>query len=188
MATFSIKNMVCARCIKTVTAIFHQHKIEPGHVRLGEVETLTDPTPQQLEDIRKELTAEGFELLDDQRSRLINQIRNEIIQLVHYGELDDMKLNLSAYLSQKLHKDYHYLSNIFSSVEGTTIEQFFIQQKIEKVKEWLVYNEYSLNEMAFKLGYSSVAHLSSQFKKITGFTPSGFKKLKGHHRKPLDKI
>jgi AraC family transcriptional regulator len=188
MATFSIKNMVCARCIKTVTAIFRQHDIEPSLVRLGELESRIEPSLQQMESIRKELIVEGFELLDDQRSRLINQIRNEIIQLVHYGELDDMKLNLSAYLSQRLNKDYHYLSNIFSSVEGTTIEQFFIQQKIEKVKEWLVYNEYTLNEMAFKLGYSSVAHLSSQFKKITGLTPSGFKKLKAPHRKPLDKI
>jgi AraC family transcriptional regulator len=180
--------MVCARCIKTVTAIFRQHDIEPSLVRLGELESSIEPSLQQMESIRKELIVEGFELLDDQRSRLINQIRNEIIQLVHYGELDDMKLNLSAYLSQRLNKDYHYLSNIFSSVEGTTIEQFFIQQKIEKVKEWLVYNEYTLNEMAFKLGYSSVAHLSSQFKKITGLTPSGFKKLKAPHRKPLDKI
>ena len=99
-----------------------------------------------------------------------------------------MKENLSEYLSRHLRKDYTYLSNLFSSVENTTIEQYFIQQKIEKVKEWLVYDELSLGEMAFKLGYSSVAHLSNQFKKITGFTPSQFKKLKDHHRKKLDSL
>jgi len=99
-----------------------------------------------------------------------------------------MKMNLSDQLASLLHKDYNYLSNLFSSVENTTIEQYFILQKIEKVKEWLVYDEFTLNEMAFKLGYSSVAHLSAQFKKVTGFTPSQFKKLKDHHRKPLDKL
>ena len=111
-----------------------------------------------------------------------------IIELVHYSNLDEMKGNLSDYLSSKLYKDYHYLSNLFSSVENATIEQYFILQKIEKVKEWLVYGEFNLNEMAFKLGYSSASHLSSQFKKVTGFTPSQFKKLKDHHRKSLDQL
>jgi AraC-like DNA-binding protein len=99
-----------------------------------------------------------------------------------------MNRNLSDYLSAKLHKDYHYLSTLFSSIENTTIEQYFILQKIEKIKEWLSYDEFTVSEMAFKLGYSSVAHLSAQFKKVTGFTVSQFRQLKEHHRKPLDKI
>ena len=157
-------------------------------VRLGTVETNDQPDAERIDIIRKELASEGFEILDDQRVKLIEQIKNEIVNLVHYGELDEMKENLSDLITGKLHRDYNYLSNLFSSVEGTTIEQYFILQKIEKVKELLVYDELSLNQIAFKLGYSSVAHISSQFKKITGFTPSQFKKLNEPHRKHLDKL
>lgn len=185
---FSIKNMVCTRCIKTVMGIFQQAGVDIQNVRLGTVETRNELRNEQLNTIRQNLLAEGFELLDDQKVKLIEQIKNEIVNLVHYSELDEMKVNLSTHLSNKLHKDYNYLSNLFSSVESTTIEQYFILQKIEKVKELLVYDELSLNQISFKLGYSSVAHLSNQFKKITGLTPSEFKKLKGHHRKHLDKI
>lgn len=185
---FSIKNMVCARCIKTVTDIFLQAGAKLKSVRLGAVETLADLSIEQFTIIREKLKTEGFELLDDLRSKLIEQIKNEIVHLVHYGELDEMKVNLSSFLTDKLQKDYNYLSNLFSSVEETTIEQYFILQKIEKVKELLVYDELSLSQIAFKLGYSSVAHLSNQFKKTTGFTPSEFKKLKGHHRHHLDKL
>jgi AraC family transcriptional regulator len=188
MAKYSIKNMVCARCIKTVTGIFQSAGVDVKAVRLGMVETNGEPDAEQISSIRKELASEGFEILDDQRVKLIGQIKNEIIKLVHYGELDEMKENLSDLIIRKLHKDYNYLSNLFSSVEGTTIEQYFILQKIEKVKELLVYDELSLNQIAFKLGYSSVAHLSNQFKKITGFTPSQFKKLTEPHRKHLDKL
>jgi AraC family transcriptional regulator len=180
--------MVCARCIKTVTGIFQQGGADIQSVRLGSVETKNELSSEELKTIRQNLLAEGFEMLDDQKVKLIEQIKNEIINLVHYGELDEMKVKFSSYLSEKLHKDYNYLSNLFSSVESTTIEQYFILQKIEKVKELLVYDELSLSEIAFKLGYSSVAHLSNQFKKITGFTPSEFKKLKGHHRRHLDKL
>lgn len=183
-----IKNMVCARCIKTVTNIFQKANVHVEKVRLGVVEAAQEIDNKQLEVIRKELAAEGFELLDDQKIKLVAEIKNTIINLVHYGELDEMKSNLSDLISDKLHKDYNYLSNLFSSIEDTTIEQYFILQKIEKVKELLVYNELSLNQIAFKLGYSSVAHISSQFKKITGFTPSQFKKLKNHNRRHLDSI
>jgi AraC-like DNA-binding protein len=178
--------MVCARCIKTVMGIFQQAGADIQNVRLGSVETRNELSSEQLNTIRQNLLAEGFELLDDQKTKLIEQIKNEIVNLVHYGELDEMKVNLSTHLSNKLHKDYNYLSNLFSSVESTTIEQYFILQKIEKVKELIVYGELSLSEIAFRLGYSSVAHLSNQFKKITGFTPSQFKDLKGYHRKHLD--
>lgn len=183
-----IKNMVCDRCIRAVTGIFEEAGVTPKTVRLGMVEIGGDLSAKQERQIRSALTQEGFEWLDNQKMQLVEKIRQQIIELVHYGELDEMKENLSGYLSSRLHKDYHYLSNVFSSIENTTIEQYFILQKIEKVKEWLVYDELTLNEMAFKLGYSSVAHLSGQFKKVTGFTPTQFKKLKDHHRHPLDKI
>jgi len=188
MAEYNIKNMVCARCIKTVTGIFQQQGVEVKTVRLGSVETPVELSAEQLNSIREELMGEGFDVLDDQKVKLIEQVKNEIVQLVHYGELDEMKINLSTHLSSRLHKDYSYLSNLFSSVESTTIEQYFILQKIEKVKELLIYDELSLNQIAFKLGYSSVAHLSNQFKKTTGFTPSDFKKQKSHHRNHLDKL
>jgi len=180
--------MVCARCIKTVTAIFQESGADIKAVRLGSVEANKELSKDQIGIIRQNLLTEGFELLDDQKAKLIEQIKNEIVNLVHYSDLDEMKVNLSTHLSNKLHKDYNYLSNLFSSVETTTIEQYFILQKIEKVKELLVYGELSLSEIAYKLGYSSVAHLSNQFKKITGSTPSEFKKLKGHHRRHLDDI
>ncbi len=180
--------MVCARCIKTVTGIFQQTGAEIQNVRLGAVETRNELSNEQLNTIRRQLSEEGFELLDDQKTKLIEEIKNEIIHLVHYRDLGEMKTNLSTHLSNKLHRDYNYLSNLFSSVESTTIEQYFILQKIERVKELLVYDELSLSEIAFKLDYSSVAHLSNQFKKITGLTPSQFKKLEIHNRRSLDKI
>jgi len=180
--------MVCGRCIKTVTGIFTEAGVVPERVELGKVITAGAVSPEQEAGIRKRLEEEGFEWLDDNRVRLVEEIKRLIIELVHYSDLDEMKEKLSVYLSNKLAKDYHYLSNVFSAVENTTIEQFFILQKIEKVKEWLVYDEFTLSEIAFRLGYSSVAHLSAQFKKVTGFTPSRFKKLKDHHRKPLDRL
>ncbi|MGZ8558337.1 MAG: helix-turn-helix domain-containing protein, partial [Chitinophagaceae bacterium] len=160
----------------------------PESIELGLVKLKHELNKGQESKIRAWLEEEGFEWLDDLKTKLIEEIKRIIIGLVHYGNLDELNINLSGYLSQKLHKDYNYLSKTFSSVENITIEQYFILQKIEKVKEWLVYNEYTLNEISFKLGYSSVAHLSAQFKKITGFTPTQFKQLKDHHRKPIDKV
>jgi len=180
-----IRNMVCDRCTSAVKQIFHLACIPVKEIRLGVVTTLNDLTTQQVQHLKEALQAEGFEWMDNQKIKLVEQIRQKIIQLVQSGELDEMKDNLSAYLSSTLLKDYHYLSQLFSSVENTTIEQFFILQKIEKVKEWLVYDKYTVSEIAFKLGYSSVAHLSGQFKKVTGFTPSQFKE---HYRPPLDKV
>ena len=183
-----IKNMVCDRCIKSVTTIFKEAAVVPESVILGVVRVKNALNKDQELQVKTQLAEEGFELLDNQKAKLVNEIKQAIIDLVHYGALDEMNINLSGYLSGKLHKDYHYLSSLFSSIENTTIEQYFILQKIEKAKEWLAYNEFTLSEMAFKLGYSSVAHLSAQFKKITGFTPSQFKNLKDHHRRPLDSI
>ena len=188
MQEIPIKNMVCARCIKSVTGIFTDAGATVNNVQLGKV-VLAQPLLKAQENaIRSSLLQEGFEWLDDKKVKLVEEIKTGIIRLVQEGGLDEKNENLSHWLSKPLHKDYHYLSNFFSSVENTTIEQYFILQKIEKVKEWLVYDELTLNEMAYKLGYSSVAHLSAQFKKVTGFTPSQFKKLKDHHRKPLDGV
>lgn len=180
--------MVCGRCIKVVASIFEQTGIFPVSVELGIVKLKAELSEEQRAGIKTLVEKEGFELLDDQKSKLVDDIRRLIIELVHYGNLDEMDKNLSKYLADKLHKEYTYLSNLFSSIDNTTIEQYFILQKIEKVKEWLVYDEFTLSEIAFKLGYSSVAHLSGQFKKVTGFTASEFKQLKDHHRKPLDKV
>jgi AraC family transcriptional regulator len=188
MTTIRIRNMVCGRCIKAVGSVFEREGVRPVSVELGTVKLAAPLKDEQLLAIRVALEAEGFEILDDQKARLAEDIRLAIIELVHYGQLDEMKLNLSSYLSGKLNREYSQLSNLFSAVENTTIEHFFILQKIEKVKEWLVYNEFTLSEIAFKLGYSSTAHLSAQFRKITGFTPSQFKQLKDHHRSELDKI
>lgn len=184
----SIKNMVCARCIKMVTGIFLAADAKIKDVKLGKLVLAEELPDDKLQQVRTALEAEGFEIIDDQRVKLTEQVKSLIVELVHMKELDEMKENLSDYLSNKLHKDYAYITSVFSSVENTTIEQYFILQKIEKVKEWLVYDELTLSEMAFKLGYSSVAHLSGQFKKITGFTPSQFKNLKEHNRKRLDTL
>ena len=180
--------MVCARCIKTVSGIFQSAGADVKSAKLGIIELDGTLTVIQEIKVREQLAAEGFEILDDQKVKVIEHIKNEIVNLVHYGELDEMNQNLSAFIVHKLHKDYNYLSNLFSSVTGTTIEHYFILQKIEKVKELLVYDELSLSQISFKLGYSSVAHLSAQFKKITGLTPSHFKKLTDPHRRHLDSL
>lgn len=182
-----IKNMVCNRCIMVVKSELEKLGIEPLSVELGEVvlsESLNDKKKEQLSKILDTL---GFALIDDKRGRLIEQVKNSIIELVHYND-NDLKVNLSDYISDKLHHDYNYISNLFSEIEGTTIEKYFIAQKIEKVKELLVYDELTLNEIAFKLNYSSIAHLSAQFKKVTGLTPSHFRQIKTNKRKPLDEV
>jgi len=178
--------MVCDRCILVVRQELEKLNLKPAAIKLGEAE-ITEPTEKQLTQVQQNLAALGFELLDNSRKRLIEKIKNIVIEQIHYTDADD-KHNFSEILSDKLMKDYSYLSNFFSEVEGITIEKYIINQKIEKVKELLVYDELSLSEIAYKLGYSSVAHLSSQFKKVTGLTPSHFKNLGGIHRKPLDKI
>ncbi|WP_208419923.1 helix-turn-helix domain-containing protein [Paraflavitalea devenefica] len=182
-----IKNMVCNRCILVVKQVFEQEGLHPVNVKLGEVELEKTPNSKQLEAIKTNLTSLGFEILNDQKRKTIEQIRTTIIRLIHAGELDDNH-KFSVLLSDTLHKDYSYLSKLFSEVEGITIEKYVILQRIERVKELLTYGELSLSEIAFQLGYSSVAHLSAQFKKTTGFNPSEFRKQKDHHRKPLDNV
>jgi AraC-like DNA-binding protein len=159
----------------------------PVSLTLGEVELDEDISDADKLTINNHLQTFGFELIDDKKSRLIGQIKSLIIELVHYRN-SELTLNLSDFLSNELHHDYTYLSHLFSEVEGTTIEKYFIAQKIEKVKELLIYDELSLSEIAFQLNYSSVAHLSNQFKKVTGLTPSYFKNIKSNKRTPLDEV
>ena len=182
-----IKNMVCNRCILVVKQEFEKEGIEPLEINMGEVK-LAEPLNQvQMENLSNRLEELGFEILDNKNKKLIEKAKALLIEQLQSGEVEE-HFSLSEFLPSRLNKEYTQLSRLFSEVEGTTLEQFFILQKIEKVKEWLVYDELTLSEISYRLGYSSVAHLSSQFKKITGFTPSNFKKLGANLRKPLDKI
>jgi len=156
-------------------------------VELGEVEIFDDITKEQHESLNKALLVSGLELMDDKKSVLIQKIKNVIVELVHYSE-EPLLIKFSEYLSQKLNHDYTYLANLFSEVQGTTIEKFLISHKIERVKELLVYDEKNLTEIAYLMHYSSVAHLSAQFKKVTGLTPSHFKRLKETRRTMLDDV
>jgi AraC-like DNA-binding protein len=157
-------------------------------ISLGSANIHPEPDSQQLSDIGSSLKLLGFELIDNEKNRVVQRIKDLLIEKVHYSDLSDVQLSFSEYLSDRLHKDYTYLSRMFSESEDTTIEKFIIQQKIEKVKELLEYGELNLNEIAFKMGYSSSAHLSAQFKNITGLTPSQFKSSELHQRRPIDKI
>ena len=182
-----IKNMVCNRCVLVVRSEMEKMGFDVKDVILGEVSIDGELTKEQKEKVGEALIPLGFEVIDDKKSRIIEKIKNFIIDLVHHKD-GLLKANLSDLLSAELAHDYSYLSNLFSEVEGTTIEKYFIAQKIEKVKELLVYDELSLSEIAFRLNYSSVAYLSNQFKKVTGLTPSHFKQIKEIKRKPLDEV
>ena len=189
MTTLYIKNMVCDRCIMVVKNELEKLGISPASVSLGEAQLHEDVSAELQNKIDQSLSAVGFERIDDRKGRLIESIKKKIIALIHHADHVDRKFNWSDILSDALHYDYNYLSNLFSSVEGITLEQFIIRHKIEKAKELLFYDELTLSEIAHRLGYSSVAHLSAQFKKVTGFTPSELKKSRqlDRLRKPIDK-
>ena len=182
-----IKNMVCNRCIMVVKQELENLKLKPLKVSMGEAELSKQPSVKQMQQLNSRLLQLGFEILDDKKQKQIEKIKSLLIKKVQSGDVEE-HFSISEYLSNALHKDYSYISRLFSEVEGITVEQFFILQKIEKVKEWLVYGELNLSEISFRLGYSSVAHLSAQFKKITGLTPSHFKKLGNPQRKSLDEL
>jgi AraC family transcriptional regulator len=182
-----VKNMVCPRCITAVEEILKRNDLHATYVRLGEVELSEGPDKVQLERLAEDLRQTGFELLDDQRMQVIEQVKNLLIQNVQAGKVEE-HFSISKYISDNIHKDYSSISKLFSEVEGITIEQFHIRQKIEKTKELLVYDEQSLNQIAFNLGYSSTQHLSNQFKKVTGMTPTQFKLIGAKHRKPIDRV
>jgi AraC-like DNA-binding protein len=181
-----IKNMVCPRCIRVVAEELAKNGFEAEHVELGKAQILNKSI--DVEKLSRLLKDNGFELLEEKTAKLINEIKTFLIQYIRQGNLSEQKLKLSAILEEQFHRDYNYLSHLFSQTENSTIEKYIIAQKIELIKEWLVYNELSLSQMAWELGYSSVAHLSSQFKQVTGFTPTEFKHLKNHQRKGLDEI
>jgi AraC-like DNA-binding protein len=156
-------------------------------VDLGEVEVMEEPDPDQLSRLRTALANSGLELMDNKKAVLIEKVKNLITELIHNSE-ELIKINYSEYISEKLNYDYTYLSNIFSEVKGITIQQFIILHKIERVKELLLYEELNLTEISYKMNYSSVAHLSNQFKKVTGLTPSNYKQLKDRKRIPIEDI
>ncbi len=180
--------MVCHRCKLTVKNILEGNNLHVLNVSLGEVEIAENNIQNFVDNISNQLEEVGFELIDDKKSRIIEKIKSVIIGLVHYSNDEKPSINYSDYISQKLHRDYNYLSTLFSEIEGITIEKYIINQKIERVKELLVYDELSLSEIAFNMGYSSVAHLSTQFKKVTGLTPGFFRKLGSSKRKTLDSV
>lgn len=179
--------MVCARCKMVVKSEFEKLGLQTISVELGEVELQDEINDSQKEVLLKNLQTLGFDLLDDKKTKTIEKIKNLIVDLVHHKN-NDLKVNLSDYLVENLNQDYNSLSNLFSEIENTTIEKYFISQKIEKVKELLIYNELSLSEIADLLNYSNVAHLSNQFKKITGFTPTSFKQLKDKNRIQIENL
>ena len=182
-----IKNMVCTRCKMVVKATFEKMGLHPQQVDLGEILILEEDIHHVKEELKMELQSLGFDLLDDKRTRTIEKIKNLITDLVQ-NRNNALAVTLSEYLTQQLHQDYSTLSSLFSGVEGITIEKYYIHQKIEKVKELLVYDELTLNEIAFRLNYSSAAYLSNQFKKITGLTPGHFKSLRPIQRRPLEDL
>jgi len=179
--------MVCNRCKMVVKNELEKAGYHPLQIELGEVDIQEQPLKPSLDDLNSRLKHLGFELIDNRKATLIEKIKTLLI--AHINETGEQEgENISQLLTRKLHYEYNYLSNLFSEVEGTTIEKYLISLKIEKVKELLVYDELSLSEIAYTLGYSSVAHLSSQFKKVTGLTPSFYKEMKEHKRKNIDEL
>lgn len=189
MHTINVKNMVCPRCITVVNEILEKIGLRPETVRLGQVSLTSELNKSQMESLDELLLHHGFERIDDKKAQTLEYIKTAVIDLIHHQDHFNLNINWSDYLSEKIGNDYQYLSSLFSSVAGITLEQYIIKQKIEKVKEYLIYKQLSVKEIAFKLGYSSVAHLSSQFKKVTGMTPSAFKQSHDlDARRPLDRL
>ncbi|HRI26239.1 MAG TPA: AraC family transcriptional regulator [Ferruginibacter sp.] len=184
-----VKNMVCDRCVMTVKQSLAAVPLPFDKVELGEIHLPEQPGEETFGRLRESLQQLGFELLDDRRSSVVSQIKSCIIKYIHSEDEELKNKKLSAILAEKLASDYNYLSSLFSSVEGLTIEKYVILQRIERAKELLAYNELTLNEIADKLSYSSVQHLSQQFRKITGLTPSQYKKsAREVGRRPLDQV
>jgi AraC-like DNA-binding protein len=182
-----IKNMVCNRCKWVVESELVKLGLQPIAVELGEVELSTEMTSHQIEALTRVLHSLGFDLIMDEKVKSIEKIKHLIIEVI-YNHNNQLQVNLSAYIAGHLNQDYNTLSNLFSEIEGTTIEKYYILQKIERVKELLTYNEKTLSEIAFLLDYSSVAYLSNQFKTVTGLTPSSYKQLKEKNRQEIDEL
>ncbi len=180
-----IKNMVCSRCIMTVENILDKNHLPVSNVSLGEVELERKLSDEEIKAVDIDLRKVGFELIDTRVNKIIEDIKQAVLQYLNLG-MDSQNLKLSTFITEKIPYDYSYLSDLFSSIEGKTIEQYFILLRIEKVKELLVYDQLSLTEISYQTGFSSVHHLSSQFKKVTGLTPSHFKKIGIQKRRALD--
>ena len=179
--------MVSNRCKMAVKEELKRLGLHFIVVDLGEVEIMENISAEQREQVKIALLKSGLELMDDKKAVLIEKIKNTIIEMVHHTD-EIIKTNFSDFLSEKLNRDYTYLSKLFSEVQGTTIAQFIISHKIERIKEFIIYDELNITEIAFKMNYSSVAHLSNQFKKVTGLTPSHFRKLKNKRRKAIEDV
>lgn len=179
--------MVSTRCKMVVKEELKKLGLHFIVVDLGEVEVMETISPEQRLELKTALLLSGLELMDDKRAVLIEKIKNVIIEMVHHTD-ELIKMNFSDFLSEKLNHDYTYMANLFSEVQGTTIEQFIISHKIERIKELIIYGELNITEIAWKMNYSSVAHLSNQFKKMTGLSPSHFKQLKDKRRSPIEEI
>jgi AraC-like DNA-binding protein len=179
--------MVSNRCKMAVKEELKKLGLHFVVVDLGEVDIMENITGEQREQLKAGLVNSGLELMDDKRAILIEKIKNVIIEQVHHSD-EIIKVNFSNFLSEKLNHDYTYLANLFSEVQGTTIEQFLISHKVERIKELIIYGELNITEIAWKMNYSSVAHLSNQFKKVTGLSPSHFKQLKDKRRSPIEEI
>ncbi|WP_339840952.1 AraC family transcriptional regulator [uncultured Maribacter sp.] len=185
--TIHIKNMVCPRCISAVSNILQVLAISYGSIKLGEVELTTPLSEETKNTFSKALQDSGFSLINDRRSQLIEQMKTLVVDKIHHSS-DELDIKWADYIAKNLHLDYKYLSSLFSSVESITFEQYIINQKIERIKEFIVYDELTLSEISHTLNYSSVAYLSNQFKKVTGMTPTQFKKVIDKNRKSLDEI
>lgn len=183
-----IKNMVCNRCIKVVQAELEQLGLQVEDIKLGEVVLASEIGPETLSAIKSRLEEDGFELLDDKRAQIVEKIKTVVIDLVRQIENEKPKVNFSQLIAERVGYDYNYLSTLFSSMESLTIEKYTILQRIERVKELLMYDEHTLSEIAYITGYSSVQHLSAQFKKVTGLTPRYFKQIKEDKRNGLDQV
>ena len=179
--------MVSTRCKMVVKDELKKLGLHFILVDLGEIEIMEDISPEQREELKIALLSSGLELMDDKKAMLIEKIKNVIVEMVHYSD-ELPRVNYSDYISEKLNFDYTYLSNVFSEVKGVTIQQFIIVHKIERIKELIIYDELNMTEIADKMNYSSVAHLSNQFKKVTGLSPTHFKQLKDKRRSPLEEI
>lgn len=184
---FYIKNMVCARCIMAVTKVFEDEGLTPVDIELGKAVIKGPAGEQQCNRIARSLHQLGFELLDDRSLQTIEQIKAAVIRLVHYKG-NSTAVNLSNYVQQELHQDYSALSKLFSEYTSMTLERYYIEQRVERVKELLTYNELNITEIALSMNYSSVAYLSAQFKSVTGMTPSQFRQISGNKRRELDRI
>jgi AraC family transcriptional regulator len=179
--------MVCDRCVMTVKDILHKQNISFENVTLGEVDLTKKLSAEEIKKLQASLNKVGFELIESRVNKIVEDIKQRVIEYLALG-MDSQEIKLSAFITEKLPYDYSYISDLFSSIEGKTIEQYFILQRIEKVKELIVYDQLSLTEISYQTGFSSVHHLSSQFKKITGLSPSHFKKIAGEKRKSLDNV